>query len=68
MFKKQSFQFPDEGGKFTTRVWEMPFTEDHEDFKTIMDKRYKKALRAVCQNLIESYEKKFPLQNESSLN
>ncbi|MCK7467485.1 MAG: hypothetical protein MZV70_51165 [Desulfobacterales bacterium] len=41
MFKKQSFQFPDEGGKFTTRVWEMPFTEDNEDFKTIIDKRYK---------------------------
>lgn len=68
MFTKKSFQFSDEGKKFITRVWEMPSREDHEDFNAIMDKRYKKAERTVCRNLIASYQEKFLLQNESSLN
>jgi hypothetical protein len=68
MFTKKSFQFSDDGKKFFTRGWERPSRADHEDFKAIMDKRYKKAQRAVCRSLIASYQEKFLLQNQSSLN
>jgi hypothetical protein len=69
MFTEQSFRLPDEGKKFTTKVWEMPFREDHEDFKAIiMDKRYKKAERAICRSLMVPCQEKFLFQNESSQN
>jgi hypothetical protein len=68
MFTKQSFQFPDEGKELTTSVREMPSREDHEDIKAIVAKRYEKAHRAVCRNLIASYREKFLLQYGNSLN
>lgn len=65
---EQSFRFTDEGKKFTTKKWEMPFRENHEDFKATMEERYKKAEIAICRSLMASCQEKFVLQNESSQN
>jgi hypothetical protein len=68
MFTEQSFRLPDEGKKFTTKEWEKPFREDHEDFKATMDERYKKAEIAICRSLMAPCQEKFLFQNESSQN
>ena len=68
MITKQSFQFPDEEKKPATSDGEMNNRERPEDFKGIMGKRYRRAHRAVCRNLIASYREKFLLQYRSSLN
>ena len=49
MFIEQSFRLPYEGKKFTTKKWEMPFREDHEDFKATTEQRYKKGETAICR-------------------
>ena len=68
MFTEQLFRLPDEWKKFTTRKWEKPFQEDHEDFKATMDERYKKAEMAICRSLMAPCQEKFLFQNESSKN
>jgi hypothetical protein len=59
MDTEQSFLFPDEGKKFSTKPWQwaIPFQEDRENF----DERYKKAEMAFCQSLMVPYQEKFLL-------
>jgi hypothetical protein len=68
MITEQLFQFPDEEKKLAISVGEMRSREDHKAIKAIMVKRYKRAHRAVCQNLITSYRERFLLQYRSGLN
>jgi len=68
MFTEQSFRFPDEGKKFTTKEWEKFLREDHEDLKATTDERYKKVEIAICRSLMAPCQEKFLFQNESSQN
>jgi hypothetical protein len=47
---EQSFRLPDDGKKFTTKEWEMPFREDHQAFKANTKEKYKKAEIAICRS------------------
>jgi len=53
MLAKQSFQPDDKGQNITTKQREISLQNDQEDLKSIIDKRYKQAIRQVCRSLTE---------------
>ena len=53
MLVEQSFQPDDKGQNITTKQTEMRLQNDQKDLKSIIDERYKQAIKDVCRSLTE---------------
>jgi len=53
MLAEQLFQPGDKGQNITTKQTEMRLQNDQKDLKSIIDERYKQAIKDICRSLIE---------------